>query len=296
MPAGATYSLPAPRQGDWLRHCVKQKGPTRGDRTGGGTDMTAIHIVGKVTWTLGAALWTLGTRAWSETFPACPIKVIVPFGAWRLGRHDNARTFAGNGTAAWPTHRCRGASWQRGDHRCSGCRTVKSDGYTLLLGTTNNFVINQFMFPKQPVDPLSSLTLITKLVSGPLVVYVNPGVPARTFGEFISYAKAHPGKLKLASPGVGTAPAALPLQQLKQLAEIDLVHVPFHGAPEAMQALLENQVQLYLAGWVVGRSYVESGAIRALAVAAGQRTCRIYRCRPAQKVGCLSTSPRIGGG
>ena len=71
------------------------------------------------------------------------------------------------------------------------------DGYTLLLGTTNNFVINQFMFPKQPVDPLSSLTLITKLVSGPLVVYVNPGVPARTFGEFISYAKAHPGKLKL---------------------------------------------------------------------------------------------------
>ena len=229
--------------------------------------MTAID---RRTMMLGAALSTLGTRAWSETFPARPIKVIVPFGAGGSG--DMAM-----GALSPVMERQLGqhivVEARPGSAGIIGVQDViraNPDGYTLLLGTTNNFVINQFMFPKQPVDPLSSLTLITKLVSGPLVVYVNPGVPARTFGEFISYAKAHPGKLNFASPGVGTAPH-LAVERLKQLAGIDLVHVPFHGAPEAMQALLENQVQLYLAGWVVGRSYVESGAIRALAVAAGQR-------------------------
>lgn len=219
---------------------------------------------------LAAALSTLGTRAWSESFPARPIKVIVPFGAGGSG-DMTMRALSPVMERQLGQHIVVEA--RPGSAGIIGVQAVvraNPDGYTLLLGTTNNFVINQFMFPKQPVDPLASLSLIAKLVSGPLVVFTNPAVPAQTFGEFISYAKAHPGKLNFASPGIGTAPH-LAVERLKQLAGIDLVHVPFRGSPEAMQALLENQVQLYLAGWVVGRSYVESGAIRALAVAAEQR-------------------------
>lgn len=233
-----------------------------------------MMTINRRTIMLGAAFSALGTRAWSETFPARPIEIIIPFGP------------GGSGDM---TMRALSPAMERqlgqhiiiesrpGSAGTIGVRDVaraKPDGYTLLLGTTNNFVINQFMFPKQAFDPLASLALISKLVSGPLVIYANPTVPVRTLAEFISYAKAHPGKLNFASPGIGTAPH-LAVERLKQLAGIDLVHIPFRGAPEAMQALLENQVQLYLAGWVVGRSYVESGAIHALAVAAADRIADI---------------------
>lgn len=229
-----------------------------------------MTTIDRRTMMLAAVLSALGTRAWSETYPARPIKVIVPFGAGGSG-DMTMRALSPVMERQLGQHIILEA--RPGSAGIIGVQDVvraAPDGYTLLLGTTNNFVINQFMFPKQPVDPLGSLALITKLVSGPLVVFTNPSVPVRSFGEFIAYAKAHPGKLNFASPGVGTAPH-LAVERLKQLAGIDLVHIPFHGAPEAMQALLENQVQLYLAGWVVGRSYVESGAIRALAVAAEQR-------------------------
>lgn len=229
-----------------------------------------MTIMDRRTIVLGAALSAFGTRAWSETFPSRPIKVIVPFGAGGSG-DMTMRALSPVMERQLGQHVVVEA--RPGSAGIIGVQDVvraTPDGYTLLLGTTNNFVINQFMFPKQPVDPLGSLALITKLVSGPLVVFINPAVPARTLGEFIAYARAHPGKLNFASPGIGTAPH-LAVERLKQLAGIDLVHVPFRGAPEAMQALLENQVQLYLAGWVVGRSYVESGTIRALAVAAEQR-------------------------
>jgi tripartite-type tricarboxylate transporter receptor subunit TctC len=119
-------------------------------------------------------------------------------------------------------------------------------------------------------DPFASLALITKVTDVPSVMYSNPSVPAKTLGEFIGYAKAHPGKLNYASPSVGTTPH-LAVERLKQLTGIDLVHVPYQGAPPAMQALLEDQVQLYLVGWGVGRSYVEAGKINALAVASAQR-------------------------
>src|ERR1700730_15207400 len=137
------------------------------------------------------------------------------------------------------------------------------DGYTLLLGATNNFVLNQFMFPKVHFDPFAAFTLITKVADIPSVLFTNPLVPAKTLGEFIAYAKANPGKLSYASPSVGTTPH-LAVERLQQLAGMELVHVPYRGAPPAMQALIANDVQLYLVGWGVGRSHVEAGRVRAL--------------------------------
>jgi tripartite-type tricarboxylate transporter receptor subunit TctC len=103
---------------------------------------------------------------------------------------------------------------------------------------------------------------------------INPAVPANTLGEFIAYAKANPGKLCYASPSVGTTPH-LAVERLKQLTGIELIHVPYRGAPPAMQAVLANEVQLYLAGWGVGRSYVEDGRVRALAVASKERVANV---------------------
>ena len=144
------------------------------------------------------------------------------------------------------------------------------DGYTLLLGATNNFVINQFLFSKIAFDPFASFALITKLADVPSVLYTNVDGPGKTLSEFIAYAKANPGKLSYASPSVGTTPH-LAVERLKQLAGIELIHIPYRGAPPAMQAVVANEVQLYLAGWGVGKGQVESGRVRALAVASEKR-------------------------
>jgi tripartite-type tricarboxylate transporter receptor subunit TctC len=148
--------------------------------------------------------------------------------------------------------------------------TAAPDGHTLMMGATNNFVINQFMFPKSRFDPLTEFVPITKVAVVPSVMYMNPSVPVKTLGEFVSYAKANPGKLSYASPSLGSTPH-LSVERLKQLTGIDLVHVPYRGAPPAMQALVTNDVQLYLAGWGVGRAFVESGKVKALAVASEKR-------------------------
>ena len=154
-----------------------------------------------------------------------------------------------------------------------GAKAVASaapDGHTLMMGATNNFVINQFMFPKTSFDPLTEFVPITRVAVVPSVMYMNPSVPVKTLGEFVAYAKANPGKLSYSSPSVGTTPH-LAVERLKQLTGIELVHVPYRGAPPAMQALITDDVQLYLAGWGVGRAFVESGKAKALAVASEKR-------------------------
>jgi tripartite-type tricarboxylate transporter receptor subunit TctC len=143
------------------------------------------------------------------------------------------------------------------------------DGHTLMLGATNNFVINQFLFPKVSFDPLTAFTFITKVADVPSVLYASHSAPS-TLAEFIARAKANPGKLSYASPSVGTTPH-LAVERLKQLTGIELVHVPYRGAPPAMQALMADEVQLYLAGWGVGKAQVEARRVRALAVASRER-------------------------
>jgi tripartite-type tricarboxylate transporter receptor subunit TctC len=217
-----------------------------------------------------ATLVASSQRPMAAEFPERPITIVVPYAA---------------GGAGDTVIRLLSSTLERNlgqplviDARPGGGGTIGAqavaraapDGYTLLLGATNNFAVNQFMFPKVRFDPLAAFTLITKVADVPSVLYTNPAVPAKTLGEFIAYAKANPGKLSYASPSVGTTPH-LAVERLKQLTGIELVHVPYRGAPPAMQAVLTNEVQLYLAGWGVGRSYVEAGRVRALAVASKER-------------------------
>lgn len=203
-------------------------------------------------------------------FPERPITIIIPYAAGgagdviarllsdtiekRLGQPLVIDTRAGGG----------------GMIGAKAVASAASDGHTLMMGATNNFVLNQFMFPKTSFDPLAEFALITKVAVVPSVMYMNPSVPVKTLGEFVAYAKANPGKLSYASPSVGTAPH-LAVERLKQMTGIELVHVPYRGAPPAMQALITNDVQLYLAGWGVGRAFVESGKVKALAVASEKR-------------------------
>ena len=216
-----------------------------------------------------AATVFLPRRAFAA-FPERPITVIVPYAAGGAG--DVIMRLI-----AEPMEKTLGQpiviDARSGGGGMIGAKAVASaapDGHTLMMGATNNFVINQFMFRKTSFDPLTEFVPITRVAVVPSVMYMNPSVPAKTLGEFVSYARANPGKLSYASPSVGSTPH-LSIERLKQLTGIELVHVPYRGAPPAMQALITGDVQLYLAGWGVGRAFVESGKAKALAVASDTR-------------------------
>jgi tripartite-type tricarboxylate transporter receptor subunit TctC len=144
------------------------------------------------------------------------------------------------------------------------------DGYTLLLGTTNIFVINQFVFGKVNFDPLKAFAAVTLVADVPSVFYVSNDVPANNLGDFIAWAKASPGKLNYASPGSGTTPH-LNVELLSQIAELRLVHVPYKGLQPAMAAVVANEVQLYLGGLGAGRGLLKGGKLKAIAVGSRER-------------------------
>ncbi len=213
-----------------------------------------------------AAAAAFAPRSAFAAFPERPVTVIVPYAAGGAG--DTIMRLI-----AEAMEKKLGQSIvidaRGGGGGMIGAKAVASaapDGHTLMMGATNNFVINQFMFPKTSFDPLTEFVPITRVAVVPSVMYMNPSVPVKTLGEFVEYAKTNPGKLSYSSPSVGTTPH-LAVERLKQLTGIELVHVPYRGAPPAMQALITNDVQLYLAGWGVGRAFVESGKAKALAVA-----------------------------
>lgn len=217
-----------------------------------------------------AAAAVFAPRSARAAFPDRPVTVIVPYAAGGAG--DTIMRLI-----AEAMEKKLGQpiviDARGGGGGMIGAKAVASaapDGHTLMMGATNNFVINQFMFPKTSFDPLTEFVPITRVAVVPSVMYMNPSVPVKTLGEFVAYAKANPGKLSYSSPSVGTTPH-LAVERLKQLTGIELVHVPYRGAPPAMQAVITGDVQLYLAGWGVGRAFVESGKAKALAVASENR-------------------------
>lgn len=144
------------------------------------------------------------------------------------------------------------------------------DGYTLLLGATNNFVINQYLFPKMGFDPTTAFAPVSIMIDQPYVVVISSQVPAQTFAEFAAYAKANPGKVNFASPGAGTVPHMSALMLSDQLGA-KMVHVPYRGSQPAVMALAGNEVQLFIASYGIIAGQIAEGKMRPVIVAANKR-------------------------
>lgn len=147
---------------------------------------------------------------------------------------------------------------------------AKPDGYTFVLGATNNFVINQFVYRSMAFNPLESLTPVTRLVNVPSVLFVNTAAPSASYAEFARHAQSQAGKLNYGSPGVGTTPH-LSAWALSEALGAKMTHVPFKGAAPGVQALVGNEVQMFLVGYGVAASQLASGKIKAVAVASSER-------------------------
>jgi tripartite-type tricarboxylate transporter receptor subunit TctC len=142
------------------------------------------------------------------------------------------------------------------------------DGHTLLV-TTISFAITAVM-QKLPFDPIKDFAPISEFASLPLILVVHPSLPATNLKEFIAMAKSKAGGWDYASSGVGTSPH-LAAEMFKSMAGVDMVHVPYKGNAEAMNAFLGGHIKIYFALVPAVLQHVKAGSLRAIAVTTEQR-------------------------
>jgi len=203
-------------------------------------------------------------------YPTRPVRVIVPFapagavdivarliGPWlseRLGQQFIVENRPGAG----------------GNIGTEVVVNAPPDGYTLLLVGGYN-AINATLYDKLNFNFTRDIAPVASIVRVPLVLVVNPSFPARTVPDFIAYAKANPGKINMASAGVGSSPHVSG-ELFKMMAGVNLIHVPYRGAGPALIDLLGGQVQVMFATMPSSIEYIRAGKLRALAVTTATRS------------------------
>lgn len=144
------------------------------------------------------------------------------------------------------------------------------DGHTLLVSNPGPIVVNPWLFSKLPFDPAKDFTPVVMLAPTFYVLITNPSVPANSVRELIQFAQKQPGKLVLASGGVG-APSDLMGEMFKILAKVDAVTVQYKGGGQAIADVLGGQASMFFADMIAAMPYVTAGRVKLLAVATAKR-------------------------
>jgi tripartite-type tricarboxylate transporter receptor subunit TctC len=220
--------------------------------------------------TVAATTSALGMRgAFAAGYPDRPIKIIVPFAP--AGPTDiMARIVAQNLGAALPGNIIvENRAGAGGNLGIGYTAHADADGYTLLV-SSSAYVVNPSLYVSVPYDPYKDFAPIAELGTSPNAILINPKLGINSIAELIARAKAKPDELNYASPGAGTTPH-LSGELLKIVGGIEITHVPFSGAGPAIQALLGGVTQLAVTALPPAIPYIESGAIKALAVTGSRR-------------------------
>jgi tripartite-type tricarboxylate transporter receptor subunit TctC len=217
-----------------------------------------------------AALPAVSRIATAQTYPSRPVRLIVPVAPG--GAYDITARLIG----PWLSERL-GQQFVI-DNRPGGGTNIgteavvraPADGYTLLLVGAAS-AINATLYDKLNFNFIRDIAPVAGITRAPEVMVVHPSVPAKTVPEFIAYAKANPGKLTMASGGIGSL-SHVAGELFKMMAGVDLVHVPYRGQGPALTDLLGGQVQVMFAITVASIEYIKTGRLRALAVTAATRS------------------------
>ncbi len=206
----------------------------------------------------------------AQAYPAKPIRLIVPFppgGAVDvLGRAIAAKLTEQLGQQVVVDNRAGAGGALGGELAAKSA----ADGYTLLMGSTTTMSINPYIYAKLPYDPARDFVPVTLVAFVPHVLVAGPSVPAQTLREFITYAKAHPGKLDFASAGNGT-PHHIAGEMFKQMTGIEMVHVPYKGTGPALTDLVGGQVAFMSVEILAAMPLAKAGKLHVLGVATAQR-------------------------
>ena len=207
----------------------------------------------------------------AQTYPDRPIRMVVPFaaggGADLVARAIAAPLAKRLGQPVIVDNR-PGAGGTTG---ADAVAKAPADGYTVLYTTPGPQITNPYLMAKLPYDPVADLTPVSQVAIVPNVLVVNKNLPVKSIKELIAYAKAHPNKLNFASAGIGSS-SHLAGELLKARAGVDIVHVPYRGTGPALQDLIGGNVSMAIDSIAVYRALIESGELRALAVATPQRS------------------------
>ena len=230
----------------------------------------------------------------AQDYPSKPVRMVIPFAAGggtdvvgrivaqELSKRFNQQFFVENKP---------GAAAQLGtDHVAKSA----PDGYTLLWTVTDGLSILPAVKASVPYKIPDDFAFIAGVLQLQFAVTVNAKVPARTLAELIAYARANPGKLNFGSAGVGSAPH-LGIALMNNAAGLEMVHVPFAGTGPALQAVTAATVDLALITTQQAKPYVESGAVRVLAVT-GNRRDSLLPDVPTLKEAGLNVSTIVGYG
>jgi tripartite-type tricarboxylate transporter receptor subunit TctC len=217
-----------------------------------------------------AALSTLSRTANAQAYPTQPVRIIVGF-APGSGSDILARLMA-----QWLTERLgqpivvENRPGAGGNVGTEAVVKAPPDGYTLLKIVPAN-TINDTLYDKLSFNFIRDIAPVAGMVRVPYVLVVNESLPVTTVPEFIAYAKANPGKLNFASAGVGTG-IHMAGELFKLMAGVNMVHVPYRGAGNAMSDLIGGQVQLMFDTTQASIPHIKAGKVRALAVTTTARS------------------------
>ncbi|MDF2115510.1 tripartite tricarboxylate transporter substrate binding protein [Roseiarcaceae bacterium H3SJ34-1] len=206
----------------------------------------------------------------AQTWPARPIRLVVPFAAG--GSTDVVARLVAAGMSG-PLGQQVVVENKAGAGGSAGSADVARsapDGYSVLVATVSTHAINPALYEKLPFDVIDDFTPVTHLVDIPNVLLISTQVPARTIAELKAYAAAHPGQLNYASPGVGSV-GHLQSHWFATLAGIPMTHVPYRGAGPAMQDLMSGQVQLMIDNVPTALEQIRAGKVNALLVTSARR-------------------------
>jgi tripartite-type tricarboxylate transporter receptor subunit TctC len=224
-----------------------------------------LHLAGGAAAGLAAP-----TIASAQTYPARPVRVIVPFAPGggtdiftRIAAHKLSESLG----QQFYIENIAGATGNLGTGQAARARP---DGYTVLFAF-GSFVLNPLTHAKVPYDPQKDFAPVTLAVVATTAVIVHPAVPASSVKELVALIKANPGKYNYATGGVGAQPHLVG-EQLRLSLGLDLVHVPFGGAGPANASVVAGHTPIGFASLASAAPYVKDGKLRALAVTSKTRS------------------------
>jgi tripartite-type tricarboxylate transporter receptor subunit TctC len=216
-----------------------------------------------------AALPVVSCFAWAQTYPSRPVRIIVPLAA--AGVADITARLIGQ----WLSERLgqpfiiENRPGGGGNVGTEAVVRASPDGYTLLtVGAFNT--VNAALYDKLNYNFIHDIAPVASIIRTPLVLVVNPTVPANTVPAFIAYAKTNRGKINYASAGTGTVSHVIG-ELFKMMAGVDMVHLPYRSGGPALTDLLGGQVQVMFVSPAASIEYIKTGRLRALAVTTATR-------------------------
>jgi tripartite-type tricarboxylate transporter receptor subunit TctC len=216
-----------------------------------------------------AALPTLSRVMWAQAYPSRPVRIIV--GQAAGSGSDTAARLIGQ----WLSERLgqqfiiENRPGAAGNIATEAVVRAPPDGHTLLLVNTGN-AINATLYDKLNFNFIRDIAPVAGIFRVPQVMEVNPSVPAKTVSEFIAYAKANPGKVNMASAGIGSVHHVAG-ELFKFMTGVDMVHVPYRGTTPALTDLLAGQAQVMFDVTPTSTPHIRAGKLRALAVTTATR-------------------------